>query len=200
MMKNKLETNKSKLEASKTKTSKLKPETSTTKHETSKLKFETSTTRHGASKPKLTLASALTAAAVVFAMLIGCSPQQQNSTGADTGAQSTTSTTQQEANSGQISVSVSLTSPAGDGKISYDNTVSMQAGSTALDALEQTGLTLDVQDSQYGKFVNSVGELATEGSKGWIYTVNDEQIQVSADKQELKDGDRLVWSYIDMAG
>ena len=69
-----------------------------------------------------------------------------------------------------------------------------------LDALEQTGLTLDVQDSQYGKFVNSINGLGTEGSKGWIYTVNDEQIQVSADKQELKDGDKLVWSYIDMAG
>ncbi len=152
------------------------------------------------SKTKLTLASALAAAAVVFAMLIGCSPAQQNSTSTDTSASSATSTTQQEADSGQISITISLTSPAGDNKVSYNGIISMQAGSSVLDALEKTGLTLDVQDSQYGKFVNSISGLGTEGSKGWIYTVNDEQIQVSADKQELKDGDKLVWSYIDMAG
>ena len=154
----------------------------------------------GTGRAKLALASALAAALLALGLLAGCSSAERDSTGADADGQAATSATEQGAGSERISAAISLTSPGGDNKVSYNGTVTMQAGSTALDALEATGFTLDVQDSEYGKFVNAVNDLACEGTRGWIYTVNGEQVQISADKQELKAGDKLVWSYIDMAG
>ena len=139
---------------------------------------------------KLILASVLAAALLAIGLLTGCSSAQDGSTSTTSGAQ--------KADPECISVTISVSSPAADNTLSHSDTLTMRANSTALDALEATGLALDVQDSEYGKFVNSVSGLATEGTKGWTYTVNGEQVQVAADKQQLKADDTVAWSYIDM--
>ncbi len=99
----------------------------------------------------------------------------------------------------QISIPLKVTSPGADNQVSYDDTITIGEGSTALDVLQATGLELDAQQAEYGMFVNAVDGLANEGMKGWTYTVNGEQVQTPADQMYLKDGDQVTWSYIDMS-
>ncbi len=125
--------------------------------------------------------------------LFGCTSAQEGSS-AESSAQFST-----ESTIDQIQVPVKVTSPAGGNAVAYDDTVTIGEGSTALDVLQATGLELDAQNSEYGMFVNAVNGLATEGMKGWTYTVNGDQVQVSADQTYLNDGDVVEWSYIDMS-
>ena len=149
----------------------------------------------GTGRMKLALGSVLATALLALGLLAGCSSAQESSTSATSSGQATSG---QKADPECISVTISVSSPAADNTLSHSDTLTMRADSTVLDALEATGLALDVQDSEYGKFVNSVSGLATEGTKGWTYTVNGEQVQVAADKQQLKADDAIAWSYIDM--
>lgn len=92
-----------------------------------------------------------------------------------------------------------MSSPAADEQVTFAGSVDVPADATVLDALEATGLQVDAQDSQYGMFVNAIDGLAGEGTKGWTYTLNGEQVQTSADKCTVADGDTVEWSYVDMA-
>lgn len=140
------------------------------------------------------LAASAAAAMLVAAMgLFGCSSGQEGSAASSSSSFSTESTI------AEIAVPVKVTSPAADGQVTYDETVTIGEGSTALDVLQATGLVLDVQSSEYGMFVNAINDVATEGMKGWTYTVNGEQVQASADQTYLNDGDQVEWSYIDMS-
>ncbi len=140
------------------------------------------------------LAASAAAAMLVAAMgLFGCSSGQEGSAASSSSSFSTESTI------AEIAVPVKVTSPAADDQVTYDETVTIGEGSTALDVLQATGLVLDVQSSEYGMFVNAINDVATEGMKGWTYTVNGEQVQASADQTYLNDGDQVEWSYIDMS-
>ena len=98
----------------------------------------------------------------------------------------------------QVNVKVSIDLTAADGKVETAE-VSVPAGSTVLDATEATDFELDVQDSQYGKFVNAINGVAT-GDKGetsgWLVAVNGEDLAVSADQQEVAEGDEVAWRYV----
>ena len=99
----------------------------------------------------------------------------------------------------QISVQVVVDSSAADGSVSYDGTVELAEGATVLDAIEATGLELDVQDSDYGAFVNAIDGLATGDagdSSGWGYDLNGEMVMESADVATVADGDVLTWTYL----
>lgn len=98
----------------------------------------------------------------------------------------------------QIEVPVKVMVYGEDARILFDETVNVEEGATALKILEATGLDLDVQRGDYGAFVNGVNGITTDGFKGWVYTINGNQVQTSADKTALKSGDKLEWSYIDM--
>lgn len=137
------------------------------------------------------LACALAAALVSLAALSGCS-----SPSATEGSSAPSSS--QEAQSSEMSVAVTVTSPGGNDQVAYAGDLSLPAGATALDALQATGLAVTVTDSEYGAFVEAVEGLANEGMKGWTYTINGEQVQVSAGKAELAAGDAVEWSYIEM--
>lgn len=96
-------------------------------------------------------------------------------------------------------VEVTVSSPDAGDQVSFAGSVDLPADATVLDALKATGLTVDAKDSEYGMFVEAIDGLAGEGMKGWTYTVNGEQVQSSADKRTVVDGDAVEWSYIDMS-
>ena len=99
----------------------------------------------------------------------------------------------------QIAVQVVVDSSAADGSVTFDGTVELAEGATVLDAIEATGLELDVQDSEYGAFVNAIGGLATGDAgdaSGWGYDLTGEMVMESADVATVADGDVLTWTYL----
>jgi hypothetical protein len=76
---------------------------------------------------------------------------------------------------------------------------SINAG-TAFDALvvatDKNKLTLKTRTYDFGVFVEQVGALINTKEKAWVYFVNEKSATVAADKQILKDGDKVEWKYI----
>ena len=76
-----------------------------------------------------------------------------------------------------IVVPVSITMPESAGAEPKTIEVTVVDGSTVLQATEAAGWDVQVEDSDYGKFVTSINGIAngSEGeASGWVYTVNDE--------------------------
>lgn len=71
---------------------------------------------------------------------------------------------------------------------------------TALGALDATGIPYTVDDSYYqdygSLFVDSIDGRQTEGTSGWVYQVNGTAPSVGANVYEVSDGDEVVfyWS------
>ena len=60
------------------------------------------------------------------------------------------------------------------------------------------GWDVQVEDSDYGKFVTSINGIAngSEGeASGWVYTVNDETVMEACDVRQLAAGDSVQWSF-----
>ena len=147
--------------------------------------------------------------ALVLALAVGGCTQTTASTGSAAGsAQGSAAVTVQTGSSQvtsaasdeqTVSVQVVVDSSAADGSISYDATIEVEDGATVLDALEATGLALDVQDSEYGAFVNAIDGLATGDAgdaSGWTYDINGEMVMDSADVATVADGDVVTWTYL----
>ena len=97
-----------------------------------------------------------------------------------------------------LQVTVSIDAAEGEGELT-ETAVELAEGATVLDALLATGTDVDVQDSQYGKYVNAIGGIASGdfGSmSGWLVALNGEDLMVSADQQEVADGDAVAWRYV----
>lgn len=142
-------------------------------------------------KMMMRVAAGMSAALLVAALgLAGCSSEES--------ANEESPTFSTESRIDQIEVPVKVLNRAGDDQTYFDEVVTIGEGSTALDVLQATGLELDVQNGEYGLFVNGVNGVETEGMKGWVYTVNGEQVQTAADQTYLNDGDTVEWTYIDM--
>ncbi len=67
-------------------------------------------------------------------------------------------------------------------------------GLTALGALDATGLDYQVS-SKWEGFVESIAGQVGTGMEGWCYTVNNAMPMTSADKCQVKDGDKVIWYY-----
>ena len=145
---------------------------------------------------------ALAASAVlVLALAVGgCTQTVAPATGSDAGsAAAQAGSAAQSADDAQITVQVTVDSSAADGSVSFDGTVELAEDATVLDALKATGLTLDVQDSEYGAFVNAIDGLATGAfgdASGWGYDINGEMVMDSADVATVSDGDVVAWTYL----
>lgn len=85
-----------------------------------------------------------------------------------------------------------------DGQVaSY--TVEMAAqGATVLSVIQATDADVTVENGQYGTYISAINGLAAEGSSGWVYTVNGEQVMESVDACPVADGDTVEFSYITM--
>lgn len=145
---------------------------------------------------------ALAASAVlVLALAVGgCTQTVAPATGSDAGSATVQAgSAAQSADDAQITVQVTVDSSAADGSVSFDGTVELAEDATVLDALKATGLTLDVQDSEYGAFVNAIDGLATGAfgdASGWGYDINGEMVMDSADVATVADGDVVAWTYL----
>ena len=134
----------------------------------------------------------------------GSSPQGGNSSsssGQSSGGASSggSSSSQGSTDSGTVTVSVSVSSSAADGRVSGSATPTFEKGATAYDALCATGLSVTSKSSQYGIYVSAIGGLAEKdfgGSSGWMYSVNGSAPNISCGKYVLKDGDRVSWYYV----
>ena len=145
---------------------------------------------------------ALAASAVlVLALAVGgCTQTVAPATGSDAGsAAAQAGSAAQSADDAQITVQVTVDSSAADGSVSFDGTVELAEDATVLDALKATGLAVDVQDSEYGAFVNAIDGLATGAfgdASGWGYDINGEMVMDSADVATVADGDVVAWTYL----
>ena len=120
----------------------------------------------------------------------------QSSGGASSGG---SSSSQGSTDSGTVTVSVSVSSSAADGRVSGSAAPTFEKGATAYDALCATGLSVTSKSSQYGIYVSAIGGLAEKdfgGSSGWMYSVNGSAPNISCGKYVLKDGDRVSWYYV----
>lgn len=97
-----------------------------------------------------------------------------------------------------IVVPVSITMPESAGAEPKTIEVTVVDGSTVLQATEAAGWDVQVEDSDYGKFVTSINGIAngSEGeASGWVYTVNDETVMEACDVCQLAAGDSVQWSF-----
>lgn len=97
-----------------------------------------------------------------------------------------------------IVVPVSITMPERAGAEPKTIEVTVPDGATVLQATEAAGWDVQVEDSDYGKFVTSINGIAngSEGeASGWVYTVNDETVMEACDVRQLAAGDSVQWSF-----
>ena len=73
------------------------------------------------------------------------------------------------------------------------------AATTALDvvknAASQCGYSYNIQDTQYGPYLNQIGNDAGASLTGWQYAVNLESPSVGAADYLLKDSDQVLWYF-----
>ena len=138
-------------------------------------------------------------AVAVTVLLSSCSAVDDRSASSSTSASSTSATVDATASAEKYDITLTATSPEGPNAIDFTQQIAVAEGTTVLEALQATELDVTVVDGPYGAYVEAIGGIANEGTSGWTYTVNDEQIQVSAGEAPVNAGDVVKWSYIDMA-
>lgn len=85
-----------------------------------------------------------------------------------------------------------------DGQVASYTVETAAEGATVLSAIQATDADVTVEDGQYGTYISAINGLAAEGSSGWVYTVNGEQVMESVDACPVADGDTVEFSYITM--
>jgi hypothetical protein len=80
----------------------------------------------------------------------------------------------------------------------------LEAGATALDALEAASLAGEfyyhVTQFSFGPFVDQIGRFASTPADGWVYKVNGVSPDVGAAQYTLKDRDRVLWYWTPFSG
>jgi Domain of unknown function (DUF4430) len=80
----------------------------------------------------------------------------------------------------------------------------LEAGATALDALEAASLAGEfyyhVTQFSFGPFVDQVGRFGSTAADGWVYKVNGVSPDVGAAQYTLKAGDRVLWYWTRFSG
>jgi Domain of unknown function (DUF4430) len=80
----------------------------------------------------------------------------------------------------------------------------LEAGATALDALEAASLAGEfyyhVTQFSFGPFVDQIGRFGSTATEGWVYKVNGVSPDVGAAQYTLKEGDRVLWYWTQFSG
>lgn len=140
------------------------------------------------------LASLLLAATLA---MTGCSQGASSDASSSSQASSSQSSAAQAA-AQDINVTLVVLDPADEALKAADEGVVIEEGATVYDALEASTLDAQIEDSSYGKYLTSMAGTAAEGSSGWVYTVNGEEVMESIDSCVLSDGDTVEFKYITM--
>lgn len=160
---------------------------------------------------KKLLASVLAAAFAAMLALVGCASDNAATDGADgkaaPAAEQNAAPAEGDAaaagdaagaDAAEAKVTVSVTMPEGASAASESTEVAIPAEGTVYDALMATGWDVQVEDSDYGKYVTSINGIAngSEGEmSGWVFTVNNEQVMEGCDACKLADGDTVEWTF-----
>lgn len=139
------------------------------------------------------LASLLLAATLA---MTGCA--QSASSGASSSQAGSSQSSAAQAAAQDINVTLVVLDPADEALKAADEGVVIEEGATVYDALEASTLDAQIEDSSYGKYLTSMAGTAAEGSSGWVYTVNGEEVMESIDSCVLSDGDMVEFKYITM--
>lgn len=141
---------------------------------------------------------ALVALAFTFLLVVpGCAGEAADNGGSGSGENAAEQAAQVAEEEGPIEagqaaedivVPVSITMPESAGAEPKTIEVTVPDGATVLQATEAAGWDVQVEDSDYGKFVTSINGIAngSEGeASGWVYTVNDETVMEACDVRQL---------------
>lgn len=155
---------------------------------------------------------ALAAAALLVAMVVlaGCSGSSNSASQSDTKESVAAEKAAAESGSGasaegngtqedEITVNLVVLDPHAEDAVFFDGAVSVLADAVVIDAFNETALNFTVEDSSYGPYLTSIEGVGAQGTSGWVYTLNGEEVTVGAGEQGLSDGDTIQWSYVDMA-
>lgn len=151
---------------------------------------------------------ALVALAFTFLLVVpGCASEAADNGGSGSGENAAEQAAQVAEEEGPIEagqaaedivVPVSIAMPESAGADPKTIEVTVPDGATVLQATEAAGWDVQVENSDYGKFVTSINGIAngSEGdASGWVYTVNDEQVMEACDVRQLTAGDSVQWSF-----
>ncbi len=73
------------------------------------------------------------------------------------------------------------------------------SGLTAFDALtqvaEDAGFAVVASDSEYGKYIQAINDVKEDGKNFWLFSVNGEMAQQSADTTILNPGDSVTFNF-----
>ena len=140
------------------------------------------------------LLALLAAMLLTLTVASGCS-SESTASNTDGNTDNASAETQSAAPAEEVAITVTVTGEHDGIEINETTDMSVQAGITALDALQLVCSDVVIEDGDYGPFVTSVNGLANEGTSGWIYTINYDYVPESADAYTLADGDIVTWSY-----
>ena len=135
--------------------------------------------------------------ALLFAALLagsGCSAPAAESTGS--AADKPVETAQGQP--AMINVEVAIDMPDNGTAESTTSLVQVPEDATVYDALMASGADVQVEDSEYGKFIVAINGLengADGKASGWVYTVNDNDVNASCDKYILANDDVVTWKF-----
>ena len=151
---------------------------------------------------------ALVALAFTFLLVVpGCAGEAADNGGSGSGENAAEQAAQVAEEEGPIEagqaaedivVPVSITMPESAGAEPKTIEVTVADGSTVLQATEATGWDVQVENSDYGKFVTSINGIAngSEGdASGWVYTVNAAQVIEASPLRQQPAGDSVQWSF-----
>ena len=127
----------------------------------------------------------------------GSGSSSSSGSGSASGSSSQSGSSSSSADS-KITVTVTVDGSA-VGAGSSSASVALASGSSVYDALKATGVSINATDTQYGIYVAAIGGLAekdSDGTSGWMYSVNGVTRMTSCANYTLKDGDTIVWHYV----
>lgn len=77
----------------------------------------------------------------------------------------------------------------------YDFTEGLTALSVLEEVAAENDITVEIETSDFGSYVQGIGEKTGEDGGYWIYYVNDQAASVGADQYEVKAGDKIEFKY-----
>lgn len=141
-------------------------------------------------KKSISLLTVVFAGCLAVCLLAGCGSSEQKSSDEPS---------QTQAQTEQIKTTVELDTSAVDNEVTYKEELTLDAGTTVLEALKATGLEVTEATGPYGSYVDSIGGLAEKAhgeSSGWTFLVNDEMAMETASTLVVEDGDKITWEYV----
>ena len=159
---------------------------------------DSATSDSAASQP---VAESTTSSQTTVSVTSASSSTDAGGSSSSTGSESVgTPSTTEKASTLSITVRIDG-SAAGAG--SGSATVTLDAGSTAYDALVATGASINAKNYATGIYVASINGLAEMdhgANSGWVYAVNGVEPGTACSNYELSDGDTLTWTYVNVEG